>query len=132
FGTNQEVFLGRDFAREREYSEETAAAVDNAIHTMVEDAYSDTHALITKHRAVLDAVAEALVDKETLDAWELDDIIKKIGGEDLLSDKPVSTQPKRQRPSPVVKEDVPEEPKSPEEPEDLGDVPPGDILPDTA
>ncbi len=132
FGSHQEVFLGRDFAREREYSEETAAAVDNAIHTIVEKAYADTHELISTHRVMLDAVTEALVEKETLDTWELDDIIKKSGGEDLLPDKPGPTKPKRQRPAPVIKEEAPKEPDTPEDSEDLGDVSPPDALPGTA
>jgi cell division protease FtsH len=132
FGSHQEIFLGRDFAREREYSEETAAAVDNAIHTIVEKAYADTHELIKTHRVILDAVTEALVEKETLDTWELDDIIKKSGGEDLLPDKPVPPQPKRQRPAPVIKEEAPKEPDTPEESKDLDDVSPPDALPGTA
>ncbi len=93
FGSNSEVFLGRDFVREREFSEETASAVDQAIHKILEEGYKDTKALIEKHKDVLAAIAETLVEKETLEAEELDDIIHKAGGDDILPPHPKKMPP---------------------------------------
>ncbi|HOK10329.1 MAG TPA: ATP-dependent zinc metalloprotease FtsH [Candidatus Hydrogenedens sp.] len=87
FGKNEEVFLGRDFVRMREFSEETAAAVDREVHTILEDAYRDTKALLEKHKDILDALAKALYDKETLESDEIDEIISSIGGEHILPER---------------------------------------------
>ncbi len=87
FGRNEEVFLGRDFVRMREFSEETAAAVDREVHKILEDAYRDTKELLEKYRDVLDALAKALYDKETLESDEIDDIICSVGGEHILPER---------------------------------------------
>ncbi len=87
FGRNEEIFLGRDFVRMREFSEETAAAVDREVHKILEDAYRDAKALLEKHKNILDALAKALHDKETLESDEIDEIICTVGGEHLLPEK---------------------------------------------
>ena len=84
FGSNTEVFLGRDFVKERDFSEETASAVDKAIHTFLEEAYEDARKIVSDHKGILEALAEALFERETLEAEEIDDIIRKHGGADLL------------------------------------------------
>jgi len=84
FGSDREVFLGRDFARERDFSEETASSVDQAIHEILDKAYADAKQLVTKHREVLVAIADALTERETLEAAELDAIIRDKGGAHLL------------------------------------------------
>lgn len=85
FGSNAEVFLGRDFVRERNFSEETAAAVDREIHRLLEEAYADAKTVVSKHKEALTALAEALIERETLDADEIDRIIRGAGGEELLA-----------------------------------------------
>jgi cell division protease FtsH len=95
FGSNAEVFLGRDFAREREFSEETASAIDKAIHAILEQAYYDAKDMATRYKDILEAVTETLIEKETLEATELDAIIKGIGGEDLI---PKRREPKQRPP----------------------------------
>ncbi len=125
FGSNTEVFLGRDFVKERDFSEETASAVDQEIHKILTDAYVDAKSIVLEHRTVLDAIAEALVERETLEADELDTIIREHGGEDLIPARPEPT------PEPVPPEEVATpKPVRPDEPE-LGDVAPPEILPDT-
>ena len=81
FGSNAEVFLGRDFVKQRDFSEETASAVDHAIHQILEVAYADAKNLITRHKNLLVAIAEALFERETLEADEIDDIIRKQDGD---------------------------------------------------
>ncbi len=132
FGANTEVFLGRDFIKEREYSEVTAAAVDTAIHTFLEEAYRDAKDIMIKHRPILDAIAAALMEKETLDAEELDEIIIAKGGAELLPPRekkkkePLVAAAKEKEPARKPAKEVEEKERL------LGDVPPGDILPGTA
>ncbi len=92
FGSEDEVFLGRDFAKMRDFSEETASAVDREIHRICEDSYKDSRDLLKKHEQVLKALAQALFEQETLEADEIDEIITNIAGPGVL--------PKRPKPEP--------------------------------
>jgi len=60
------VFLGRDISRERNYSEGVAEIIDEEVHKLVESSYETAKSLLTEHRAKLDAVADALLEVETL------------------------------------------------------------------
>ena len=124
FGSNSEVFLGRDLVRERDFSEETASAVDKAIHAILDEAYSEARDLMTKHKDILLAISEALVERETLEGDELDKIIRKHGGQDLLPRKD-REPPAGPRPSRAV---VAEQPRDEEEP-DSGGLQPGPETP---
>ena len=86
FGSNSESFSA-DLVRERDFSEETASAVDKAIHSILDEAYADAKALMDRHKGVLKAISEALVERETLEGEELDKVIRKHGGQDLLPKK---------------------------------------------
>ncbi len=87
FGGDDEVFLGRDFARMRDFSEETSSAVDREIHSICEEAYREARDLLRAQMPVLKALADALVERETLDATEIDAIIKEVGGPNLLPER---------------------------------------------
>ncbi|HAN95298.1 MAG TPA: cell division protein FtsH, partial [Firmicutes bacterium] len=60
------VFLGRDISRERNYSEEVAALIDQEVREIVESSYEKAKDLLMQHRDKLDLVAEALLERETL------------------------------------------------------------------
>lgn len=64
------VFLGRDISRERNYSEGVAEIIDEEVHKLVESSYETATNLLTEHRAKLDAVADALLERETLSREE--------------------------------------------------------------
>ncbi len=129
FSEGKEIFVGRDFSNKRDFSEQTAAKIDREIVNMLEEAYTDAKELLTKHRDVLDAITDALVERETLDGKELDEIIVKVGGKDILPEKEEHKEPVK--PTAVAPE--PEKTsKAAEEGEDIEDVPPGDIVPGTA
>ena len=70
------VFLGRDLMDEKNYSEETAQAIDSEIKRIIEEGYEHSKKLLTENRDKLEALAHLLLEKETLDAEE----IKKITG----------------------------------------------------
>ncbi|MBC7339699.1 MAG: ATP-dependent metallopeptidase FtsH/Yme1/Tma family protein [Firmicutes bacterium] len=91
FGTKEElVFLGRDIARERNYSEEVAAAIDKEVRTIVNACYSRAMQLLRDHRDTLDRVASALLERETLEGPELDAL---LAGLPVPSKQPVPGTP---------------------------------------
>jgi cell division protease FtsH len=72
---NGEVFLGRDFGHEPNYSEQVAASIDAEVRRMIDEAHERARSILTLHRETLDALAAALVEKETLAGEDLDAII---------------------------------------------------------
>ena len=71
-----EMFLGRDMGHGRDYSDELAQQVDKEVRTLIENAHDEAYQLIIENRAVLDRLATALLEKETLDQNELADIFR--------------------------------------------------------
>jgi len=66
-----EVFLGRDLGHMKNYSESMAVEIDGEIRRIVQEAYERTRVILTAHKDGLTRVAEALLEKETLDAAEV-------------------------------------------------------------
>jgi cell division protease FtsH len=82
-GTGEEhVFLGREITQDKSFSDATAEKVDAAVRQIVENALREALELNTSHRAQLDAMVEALLDKETLDAPEVIEIFGPPVAED--------------------------------------------------
>ncbi|WP_017303138.1 ATP-dependent zinc metalloprotease FtsH3 [Spirulina subsalsa] len=69
------VFLGREIASDRDFSDETAAAIDEEVRKLVDQAYSRAKDVLSSNRHILDALADMLVEKETVDAEELQNIL---------------------------------------------------------
>jgi cell division protease FtsH len=69
------MFLGRDIAAERDFSEDTAAAIDEEVSLLVAEAYRRATEVLTANRPVLNELAEILVEKETVDAEELQELL---------------------------------------------------------
>ncbi|MFZ0409431.1 MAG: ATP-dependent zinc metalloprotease FtsH3 [Cyanobium sp.] len=69
------MFLGRDIAAERDFSEDTAAAIDEEVSLLVAEAYRRATEVLTVNRPVLNELAELLVEKETVDAEELQELL---------------------------------------------------------
>lgn len=76
YGRRQEVFLGRDLMRQRDYSEEVASKIDRAIRRIVLEQYERAKSLLLQHRATLNRIALVLMEKETLEADELKSIVQ--------------------------------------------------------
>lgn len=77
YGDSEEyVFLGRDMKRSKEYSEETAKAIDAEVKRLVDDAYNTAKKLITEHRDKLEIIANSLLEFETLDGVQVADIVR--------------------------------------------------------
>ncbi len=76
FGDKEgEIFLGRDFGHTKNYSENTAVAIDNEISDIVLRNYNKTKELIAANRDKLEAIAEALLERETVDGAEIRKIV---------------------------------------------------------
>ena len=69
------MFLGRDIMSERDFSEETAATIDMEVRDLVDVAYNRAKQVLQDNRNILDKLAAMLIDKETVDAEELQDLL---------------------------------------------------------
>ncbi|MBD2460581.1 ATP-dependent metallopeptidase FtsH/Yme1/Tma family protein [Oscillatoria sp. FACHB-1407] len=69
------MFLGRDIAAERDFSEETAAAIDDEVRNLVDQAYRRAKTVLLENRKVLDTLAEILIERETVDSEELQELL---------------------------------------------------------
>jgi len=77
FGHRQDqVFLGRDIARDKDYSEEVAAEIDKEVRSFMEDAYAATEKLLSDNIDKLHVIANALMEKETLEEEEINQLVK--------------------------------------------------------
>ena len=71
---HDEVFLGRDLGKSRDFSEEIGAKIDKEIKRFIDEAYDKAHELLRENLNKLHAVAQALIEKEKLDADEFEEI----------------------------------------------------------
>lgn len=78
-GHEQQIFLGRDIARDKNYSEEVAASIDREIRRMMDEAFERAKTIINEHREQLNLLAKTLLEKETIESEEF------VG---LLGEKP--------------------------------------------
>ncbi len=79
YGTrHDQVFLGRDLMRDRDYGEEVAAAIDREARRIVMQQFERAKRILEKHREVLNRIAQTLIEKETLEAEELLNLVGPI------------------------------------------------------
>lgn len=81
------VFLGRDISRDRNYSEEVAAAIDEEVRSIVETSHQRAVEILAKHRDKLDAVAQALLERETLEKEEFEAIMEGRPLEEVVTEE---------------------------------------------
>lgn len=76
FGNKEElIFLGREISEQRDYSEEVASQIDREIKALVDRAYVRSKETLETYRANLNAIANLLIEKETLESAELEAIL---------------------------------------------------------
>lgn len=75
---DEQIFLGREIAKHKDYSEKTAVDIDEEVKRIVTDAYEKAKALLSENRDILNAFANTLLEKETMDGTEIDAIIKAL------------------------------------------------------
>src|SRR5574344_5346 len=78
YGKNQEnVFMGRDFGHQRDYSEQVAYEIDQEIKNIVDERYDLARKLLSENRDMLEEISKELLDKETIDDKEFEQIMDK-------------------------------------------------------
>jgi len=78
-GTKQEnVFLGRDFGHQQDYSEQVAFEIDKEMRRLIDEAHAEAEQILTTYRDVADAMVEALMEKETIGKQELAEILAPV------------------------------------------------------
>jgi cell division protease FtsH len=75
---DEQIFLGREIARHKDYSEKTAEDIDEEIRTIVTAAYMNAKLILEENLNILEALAQALLERETVDAQDIDAIIENI------------------------------------------------------
>ncbi|HVO84656.1 MAG TPA: cell division protein FtsH, partial [Syntrophobacteria bacterium] len=79
FGQKEEhIFLGREIAQHRDYSEQTAIQIDGEVRRIVDDAYQTARRILQEHEDLLHQIAAALLEKETLEGKDMDAIIDRL------------------------------------------------------
>src|SRR6184192_603485 len=73
----EEIFLGREIATRRDFSEQVAIEIDHEVKRLVMENYERAKRMLTEHMGTLKALAEALLEKEVLDAPEIDQIVQQ-------------------------------------------------------
>jgi cell division protease FtsH len=88
FGKKEEaIFLGREFAQHQDYSEATAKAIDEEVRRIMDRAYKTSTDVITTHKTSLDRIARRLLEKETLEGAEVNEILREDTGVDYFKAK---------------------------------------------
>ena len=98
--SDQEIFLGRELVQRREVSDYTAQQVDEEVKRILDDAQSTARAIIDQNRALLQSFAEALLDRETLGAEEIQLLVE---GKELA---PLPSFESEELPAPAADTDV--------------------------
>lgn len=82
YGKNQEnVFMGRDFGHQRDYSEQVAFEIDEEMKNIVDSKYEEAKRLLSENRDMLEAISKELLDKETIDSDEFQQIMDRVQSE---------------------------------------------------
>jgi cell division protease FtsH len=124
FGRKEEqIFLGRDIAHPKDYSEHTAVEIDREVHGFIEEAYQRAKQLITEHMPALHVIAERLLEREVLDGAEVEAIVKA-----LQEGRPLPEPPAAAAAAPGQPERAKEKPATVERPEPISGIPPKPVL----
>ncbi len=92
FGAKEEeIFLGRDFTKQQDYSENTAREIDNEVRRIILECYQRAKEVLKNNLPLLHKVAEALLEKEVLDGTEIDALVQQFGGNGEAAASPVGT-----------------------------------------
>jgi len=128
FGKKEEqIFLGREIAQHSDYSEATAQRIDQEVHQLMLGAHTRAVELITKHKDTLAALANRLLEKETIDADEVMEVcVEAMKAEGIERPVEKKTQPKAEptdRAPEANDSDRPQETSDPEDTEDSSERP---------
>ncbi len=125
---NDHVFLGRDFGHERDYGEQIATIIDEEVKRIINTQYEIVTDLLKKHRPHMDAIVKVLLEKETLEAKEVEAIMDEVNRKLAAGTQdhpPDSTPPSAQAPAgtedgyTMTLQEKQEQPKEPPQDQDV-------------
>jgi cell division protease FtsH len=103
FGQKEElVFLGREISEQRDYSDSVAQEIDGEVRRLVTEAYARARAILTEHRAQLDAIAKRLMEIETVDAAEFERLFPAPAGAQKKNNIPMPLPTGNPNPAPMT------------------------------
>ena len=121
FGDKQElVFLGREIAEQRDYSERFALEIDREVNKLIDEGYSTAKKILSENKDKLVTIADILLEKETLEGDELEELFNKLTGKETIKKSKKSTsqvedtaeKPKAKRrtnKAPIIPDPLPEQ-----------------------
>ena len=83
----EEIFLGRDLAEDKNYSDQIAFEIDKEVKSIIDTCYQTAKEILTDKRALLDKIAGVLLEREVLDAGELDKLMQDDENNEIKSEK---------------------------------------------
>jgi cell division protease FtsH len=99
FGDQQELlFLGREVSRSQNYSEDTSRRIDAEVHRLLDEAHKTATATAATHRDVLKLIAETLIERETLDRVDVEELIE-FGRIRTTEERPAVALPENPQPA---------------------------------
>jgi cell division protease FtsH len=107
---NGEVFLGRDMGHMRDYSEDIAAAIDEEVRSLIDQAHNEAFEILVENRDVLDALVVELLEKETLNKEQVATVFEPLR---RRPKRPAWTGSQRRAPSDLPPVEVPARPVEP-------------------
>jgi cell division protease FtsH len=75
---NNEVFLGRDYGRQQDYSDEVASSIDEEVRALLNDAHLIANKILKKFKKQMEAMVQLLMEKETINKDEVAEVFKTI------------------------------------------------------
>ena len=82
YGKSQEhVFMGRDFGQTRDFSDEIAADIDKEMKRIIDERYNIAKNLLTENRDMLEFISATLLEKETLEEKDFEELMEKVRNE---------------------------------------------------
>ncbi|UCC16251.1 MAG: AAA family ATPase, partial [Dehalococcoidales bacterium] len=121
FGDKQElVFLGREISEQRDYSERFALEIDREVNKLIDEGYSTAKKILAENKDKLVTIADALLEKETLEGDELEELFNTLTGKETIKKSKKSTskaddaaeKPKAKRSArkaPIIPDPIPEQ-----------------------
>ena len=104
YGSDKEVFIGRDMASHVNYSEETAAIIDQEIREIIDNGLKTARTMLAKNKKLLDNMARLLVERETIYSEEVDMLMEGKSVEEIM--KFMDENDRTLRANPFKKESV--------------------------
>ncbi len=86
--SDEQIFLGKELIRHQDYSPETAVKIDQEVKRIVMEQYERARSIILENKEIVERLAQALLDRETLEAWQIKRIVEGLPLEDLETPPP--------------------------------------------